>query len=191
MKCAFISGIPASGKSYLAAKVSKIIGVQHIKIDDLREEMRKVPKLKSWVNFYWNQDEKKYWDTTNCDQQWENLKKQSEALWPTVLKKIQDVQRSEMGAIFEGVNILPHLAHKSLDFKGIVLLGESFVTILERNKRDPRWGQTEELQIKEAEAYYNCERPKYRQEAEKFGFKTFTDPILAEKELLEILQTKK
>ena len=76
-------------------------------------------------------------------------------------------------AIFEGVNILPHLAHCDLNFKGIILLGESFEVILERNKKDPRWGQTEELQKKEAE---------------KYGFKTFSDPMLAEKELLEILR---
>lgn len=91
-------------------------------------------------------------------------------------------------AVFEGVNIMPHLARQDMGFKGIFLLGELFETILKCNKRDPRWGEIEELQIKEAEAFYNCEGPKYKKEAKKYGFKTFTDPILAEKELLEILQ---
>ena len=183
----FISGIPASGKSYLADKVAKIAGVQHIKIDDWREEIRKSPELEKWVDFFWNQDEKEYWKITSCDQQWENLRKQSEAFWLIFLQRIKEIQGSGKGAIFEGVNILPHLAHRDLDFGGIFLLGESFETILERNKRDPRWGEADELQNLEAEAFWNCERPKYKQEAEKYGFKTFSDPILAEKELLEIL----
>ncbi|MEK7143594.1 MAG: hypothetical protein AAB756_02075 [Patescibacteria group bacterium] len=191
VKYVFISGIPASGKSFLAAKVAKETGIEHVCIDDWREEMKGDPKLKKFVDFFWNQDEKEYWRVTNCDEQWENLERQSEAFWPFILKRIKEFQMFEKGAIFEGVNILPHLAHADLDFKGIILLGESFETILERNKRDPRWGRTEELQIKETEAFYNCERPKYKQEAEKYGFKTFTDPMLAEEELLEILRPEK
>ena len=188
MNYAFISGIPASGKSHLAAKVDKNFGIQHISIDKWREEMKNDLELKKWIDFFWNQDEREYWRTTNCDQQWENLRKQSEAFWPNIMKKIKEIQKSGMSAIFEGVNILPHLAHKNLGFKGIILLGESFEMILERNKRDPRWGKTEELQIQEAKAFWNCERPKYKQEAEKYGFKTFTDSISAEKELLELLR---
>jgi len=187
MKYTFITGIPASGKSYLAAKIAKAIDVQHIKIDDLREEMVNDPELKKWVDFYWNKDEKKYWDSTSYDQQWEDLNNQSEAFWPTVLKRIKDVQKSGKGAIFEGVNILPHLASRDLNFPGIVLLGESFEKILERNKRDPRWGKTEDLQLKEAEAFWNCERPRYRQEAEKYGFKAFVNSVAAEKELITIM----
>ena len=187
MKYTFISGIPASGKSYLAAKVAKAVGVQHISIDDWREDMSKDPALKKWVDFFWSKDEDEYWRTTSCDQQWENLKNQSESLWPAILMKIKKIQKSDDGAIFEGVNILPHLARRDFDFEGVVLLGESFEKILERNKQDPRWGKTEALQIQEAKAFWDCERSKYEQEAEKYGFKVFTDPILAEKKLLEFL----
>lgn len=188
MNYAFISGIPAAGKSYLAAKVAKAVGVQYIGIDDWRGEMAKDPKLKKWVYFFWDQDEEEYWRITSCDQQWKNLKKQSEAFWPTILRKIKDIRKSEKGAIFEAVNILPHLAYKDLDFPGVFLLGESFELILERNKRNPRWGKTEELQGKEADAFYNCEGPRYKHEAEKYGFKAFTDPMLAEEELLKFLR---
>lgn len=188
MKFTFISGIPASGKSYLAKKIAKEIGIKHICIDDWREEMKDDPELKKYVDFFWNQDKKEYWRTTNCEQQWKNLRNQSEAFWPTILKKIKDVQKSGKSAIFEGVNILPHLAHRDLDFQGIVLLGESFEKILERNKLDPRWGDTEELQIQEALAFWNCERPRYKQEAEKYGFKDFVDSDEAEKELLKLLR---
>lgn len=188
MKYVFISGIPASGKSYLAAKIAKAIGILHIEIDEWQEEMKNDPELKKWVNFFWDQDEAEYWRTTNCDKQWENLKNQSEALWPAILKRIKDIQSSGKPAIFEGVNILPHLASQDLDFEGIILLGESFEKILERNEQNPLWGQTKELQRMEAEAHYNCERLKYKAEAEKYGFKIFADPKKAEEELLKIMR---
>lgn len=191
MKYAFISGIPASGKSYLSRKIAKEVGIKHICIDDWREEMKSDPELEKWVDFFWNQDEKEYWRATNCEQHWENLRNQSETFWPTILKRIKEIQMSGEGAIFEGVNILPYIAHRDLDFQGIVLLGESFEKIVERNKQDPRWGNTEELQIQEAEAFWNCERPKYKQEAEKYGLKTFTDITEAEEELLKLLRHSK
>lgn len=188
MKYVFISGIPASGKSYLAAKIAKTTDALHIEIDEWQEEMKSDPELKKWVDFFWDQDEAEYWRTTNCDKQWKNLKNQSEALWPAILKRIKDIQNSGKPAIFEGVNILPHLASRDLDFEGIILLGESFEKILERNEQNPLWGQTKELQRMEAEAHYNCERLKYKAEAEKYGFKIFADPEEAEKELLRIMR---
>ena len=48
MKYVFISGIPASGKSYLATKAARIIGVLHFKVDDWREEFRK-DKHADWL----------------------------------------------------------------------------------------------------------------------------------------------
>lgn len=188
MKYAFISGIPASGKSYLAAKIARTIGVRHFEVDDWREKFRK-GKNADWVDFFRNKNEAEYWENTDCEKHWKNIIKQSEALWPEIVSKIRKVIKSGKPAIFEGVNVLPHLAHRDLDFNGIVLLGESFEIISERNKQYPRWGQTEELQRKEADAFFYCEGPKYKQEAEKYGFKTFTDSVLAEKELLELLRT--
>ena len=188
MKYAFISGIPASGKSYLAAKVAKVVGALHIEIDELREEMGKDSELKKWAMFFWNKNEEKYWQNTSCEQQWENLKNQSEAFWPTVLKKVKEIQESGKLAIFEGVNILPHLAAKDLQFPGIILLGSSLENIFERNKKEPRWGKTEELQRMEAEGFYDCERPRYKAEAEKYGYPIFSDVKEAEEKLLKILQ---
>ena len=187
MKCAFISGIPASGKTRLAAKVAKMNGALHIEIDKLREEMSNNPKLRKWVMFFWNKNESKYWKNTDCEQHWENLKNQSEAFWPTILKKIREVEKSGKPAIFEGVNILPHLANKDLKFSGIVLLGGSLKDIFERNKKEPRWGQTEELQKMEAKAFYTCEQPRYKSEAETYEYPTFSDLKEAEKKLLKIL----
>jgi len=190
MKYAFISGIPASGKSYLAEIIALALKMKHFETDDWREEFRR-DEHADWVDFFWNKNEAEYWAKTDCEEHWRNMVRQSEALWPEIFKKIGKVVKSGKPAIFEGVNILPHLAHKDLDFPGIFLLGESLETILRRNKQDPRWGQTEELQKKEAEIFFNCEGPKYKQEAEKHGFKTFPDPMLAEKELLKILRIQK
>lgn len=188
MKYTFISGIPASGKSYLAAKVAKTVGALHVEIDELRKEMNNDPELKKWVMFFWNQDEVEYWKNTNCDQQWENLKNQSEAFWPTILEKIREMQKSGKSVIFEGVNILPHLAVTNLEFSGVVLLGSSLDDIFERNKKEPRWGKTEELQRMEAEGFWNCERPRYKAEAEKYGYPVFSDVKEAEEKLMEILK---
>lgn len=186
MRYVFISGIPASGKSYLAQKVAKITGALHFKVDDWREEFR-VDKHADWVDFFWNKNESDYWDKTGCEKHWQNIVKQSEALWPDIVKKIKEVVKSGKPAIFEGVNILPHLAKQDLNFEGIVLLGESIEIIFERNKEDPRWGKTETLQLKEAEVFYNCEGKRYQAEAEKQGYKAFSDIKLAEAELVKLL----
>lgn len=188
MKYVFMGGVPASGKSFLADKVAKATGAIHISIDDLREGMSKDPQLEPWVNFFWKLDEEQYYNSTPCEEQWNNLIKQSEAFWPAILKKVDNVRKSGQPAIFEGVNILPHLAAKDFDFPGIFLLGSSLDEIFERNRKAPRWGNTEVLQKMEAEAFFNCERPKYQKEAERCGYKTFTNSAEAERELLSLLQ---
>lgn len=183
----FIGGIPASGKSYLARKLVEKTGAFYLDTDTLRKEMSSDPQLEYWVNFFWDQNEEEYLTKTSCEDHWQNLVKQSEVFWPTILKRIKEIMESNKSAIFEGVNILPHLANKDLNFPGIYLLGKSFDEIFERNKHNPRWGHTEELQSKEAELFFNCDRPKYQEEAEKYGYKTFTNSEDAEKELLKLL----
>lgn len=187
MSYVFISGIPASGKSYLAKKVAEKTGAFHLDTDTLRKEMSADPQLEYWVNFFWNQNEEEYLTKTSCKDHWQNLVKQSESFWQTILKRIKEVMVSNKSAVFEGVNILPHLANKELNFSGVYLLGKSFEQIFERNKKNPRWGQTEQLQKLEAELFFNCERPRYKEEAEKYGYKTFDDSELAEQELLKLL----
>ena len=189
MKYAFISGIPASGKSYLAKRVAQKNNSIHIDADKLRGKMMKNPNLELWVNFFCNKNEKKYWDTVTPEEHWNNLVKQSEFFWPTILKKIHEIQKTEQSAIFEAVNILPHLARQDLDFSGIVLLGESEQVILERCKKYPRWGKTKELQEEEAKWFFVHEGKIYEDEARKYGYKTFRNSIKAEEELIRILNT--
>src|SRR3989344_7705403 len=184
----FITGIPTAGKSFLAKRIIKELGGKFISADDLREELENDPKYKSWVNFYLDQDEKTYYTSTNHEQQWQNLVKQSEALWPGILEILDKSDNNEKMVIFEGVNILPHLAKRDLKFPGIVLIGKSFNETFERNKKDPRWGKTEELQKLEAEAFFYGERPHYKEEAEKYGYPVFDDVENAFKEATNLLK---
>lgn len=68
MPYVFISGIPASGKSFLAKKIAQETGSFRLDTDTLREEMAKDPQLEPWVNSYWKLDEKKYLNETSCEQ---------------------------------------------------------------------------------------------------------------------------
>jgi len=188
MKYIFISGIPASGKSYLAEKVAQKTNSIHVDIDELRGLMKKSLNLEYWVNFFENKDEKKYWETITPEEHWKNLTKQSEAFWPTILEKIHKIQETGNPAIFEGVSILPHLAHQDLDFPGVVLLGDSEKIVFKRCQESPRWGKTNELQKKEAEWFFVHEGGMYKKEANKYGYKVFYDAKKAEEELVRLMR---
>ncbi|MFH1188981.1 MAG: hypothetical protein V1652_04025 [bacterium] len=187
MKYVFISGIPTAGKSYLSKKVAQKTGCIHVDIDKLRNQMGKNPDIEPWINFFCEKDENKYWENVTPQEHWNNLVKQSEAFWPTIVEKIHDIQKNDQSAIFEGVNILPHLAHQDLDFPGIVLLGDSEQTVFERCNKDPRWGKTHDLQKKEATWFFVHEGEMYKQEADKYGYKTFNDTKKAEEELIKLM----
>lgn len=169
----FITGIPTSGKSFLAKQLAQKLGGIAICLDDIREELGKSEPYKKWVNFYSDQDEKEYLTQTSPEELWNNLVRQSEALWPALLEKIDSYTDEPKPVIFESVNILPHLAKQDLDFPGIVLLGTSYETTLKRNQKDPRWGNTQELQELEAKTFWEIERPQYKKQAKKFSYSFF------------------
>ena len=169
----FITGIPTAGKSYLASKIAREVNGIPVLLDDLRESLAADPRYKKWVNFYLDQDEESYLLQTSPDQMWQNLVAQSEALWPECLKKIQEYDQEKRPVIFECVSILPHLAKQDLPFSGICLIGSSYEETLARNRQIPRWGQTERLKELEAETFFNVERPRYKSEAEKYGYPVF------------------
>lgn len=172
-KRVFITGIPTAGKSYLAKKLAAETGGIVVSVDDMRSDLYKDPEYKKWIDFYHDKDEHAYYTSVPYDEQWNNLVSQSEGMWPGIMKKIRGYDGEEKPIIFEGVNILPHLAHKDLGVPGIVLIGKLEEDIFERCKEDPRWGKTEELWKLEADAFFKGERPRYRQEGEKYGYKVF------------------
>tara|TARA_Y100000310_G_scaffold323497_1_gene383889 strand:+ start:607 stop:1164 length:558 start_codon:yes stop_codon:yes gene_type:complete len=183
MKSVFIGGIPVAGKSSLAKKLERELGILHVDTDLWRKELCKDENLKQWVMFFWNLNEAEYWEKTTCKEQWDNIVEQSEAFWPVFKQKIGDTREP---TIFEGVNLLPNLM-KETNLQGIYLISDSVEEIFERNKKDPRWGSTEELQRKEADSFVNCEAIMYRKEAEKYGYKVFTDVEKAEKMLTDFV----
>lgn len=169
----FITGIPTSGKSYLAKQLADKVGGIAVLFDNFRENLAQEEQYKKWTNFYLDVDEKEYLTKTSPEKQWKNLVAQSEGLWPAFLQEIEKYKNETKPVIFECVNILPHIAKKHLDFSGIVLIGKSYEEILERNIKSPRWGNTHELQALEAKTFFEIERPHYKAEAEKYGYEVF------------------
>ncbi len=174
----FITGIPTSGKSYLAKKLADTTGGIAVLLDDSRESLATVSsEYKKWTNFYIDQDEESYYTKTEPDKMWDNLVKQSEGLWPGFIEKINEYASEAKPVVFECVNILPHLASKDLGFPGVCLIGKSrsagYEQTLERIKKDPRWGRTPRLQELEAKSFFYVERPHYEEEAKKYGYLVF------------------
>ena len=169
----FVTGIPTAGKSSLAKKLAEEVGGICVSVDDIREELSEDERYKRWVNFFLDQDEKNYYTTTTYDEQWKNLVAQCEGLWPAIVTELVQYEGEDRPVIFEGVNLLPHLAHRDLQIPGIVIIGRSLEEIFVRNKREPRWGVTEELQKLEADAFFNGERPHYREDAHRYGYPVF------------------
>ena len=131
---------------------------------------------------------KKYLTKTSAEEQWNNLAAQSEGLWPAFLLEIEKYMQESRPVIFECVNMLPHLAQRDLNFTGIVLIGASYEEILERNRKDPRWGSTPELQELEAKTFFTIERPRYKEEANKYGYTVFERADDALEYCLNLLQ---
>ncbi|OHA59246.1 MAG: hypothetical protein A2589_03485 [Candidatus Vogelbacteria bacterium RIFOXYD1_FULL_46_19] len=183
----FISGIPTSGKSYLARKLAAASGGLAVSLDDTREELAGDARYRKWVNFYLDKNEEEYLTQVPPEEQWQNLVAQSEALWPALVAEIKKYELEERPVIFECVNLLPHLAKKDLPFPGVVLIGKFLEETLERNLADPRWGETPELIRLEAKTFFEVERPRYQAEAEKYGYPVFESADLAWETALGLL----
>lgn len=173
---AFITGIPAAGKTTLARKVAGLTGAVHVGLDDLRAGMMDNPELRPWARFYLDQDEAEYWSLMTNRKHWANIVRQSRAFWPVFLARIKEVMKEGKPAIFESVCLMPELVKKDLAIPGICLLAPSFDAVLARINSAPRWGSTKELQELEARAIWEWERPAYEQDANEHGIPVFTDP---------------
>lgn len=167
----FITGIPTAGKSWAGNLIATELNAVHIEIDDIRVELQKNPLYKDLVNFYFNLNEKEYFENTTHKEQWDDIVTQSEGMWTALLKKMRSYDNNPRPIVFEGVNLLPHLMRRDLpEYKGIVLLGPSFEKALERDRQSPRWGNTEELIHMEVESYFYGQRPHYKEEGLKYGY---------------------
>ena len=172
----FITGIPTAGKSYLAQQLASEVNGIAVCLDDFRSALVVDERYRKWVNFYSDQDEAAYYAAHGPEERWRDLIAQSEALWPALLEKISSYQKEKASVIFESVNLLPHLAHRNLDFPGIVIIGSSYEVVFGRNQKTPRWGATAELQELEAREFFYDERPRYKTEAERYRYPVFETP---------------
>jgi 2-phosphoglycerate kinase len=184
----FVGGTPAAGKSFTVKKFIRNTGldIYHSSTDDLREGMKKDPDLEKWANLFWNMNEMDYWKNSSFEENSELLIKQSEAFFPVILKHVSEIKLRHKNAIFEGVNLLPHLVKKHFDFPGFFLTSENFDKILQRIKESPRWGETEELQKLEAKYFIEYDARFIKEEADKYGYKVFNDSDQVEKKLKKI-----
>lgn len=184
----FIGGTPAAGKTFTAKKFIEHSGknIFLVSIDDLRNEFAEDPKIKYWVDYFWNQDEKEYWKNITYKKASRELIEQSKTFWPRILEVISQTKKKCEHAIFEAVNILPHLAYKDLNFPGFFLICEDYQTILERNMKAPRWGKTKELQELETKYFIEHDVRFIKEEAKKYNFKVFNNEKSASDELARL-----
>jgi 2-phosphoglycerate kinase len=184
----FIGGTPAAGKTFTAKQFIQASekDIHLVSIDNLRIEFSKNLELKYWVEFFSNQDETEYWRTITYEKHIENLINQSEAFWLPILDVIEQTKKDHEHAIFEAVNILPHLGRRDLDIPGFFLICEDYQIVLQRNMKDPRWGKNEELQKLEAKYFVEYDARFIREEAEKYNYKVFNAEKDATNELSEL-----
>jgi len=190
---AFIGGIPVAGKTTLAKKIinSAPFEIFYGDIDHARKNWAlEDPKLAKWVDFFRHQDETAYWQKTNCQQHMQNVVRQSKALWPLIFETIKQTCSMYKHAIFDGVNILPELAHQDLNIPGIFLVISDIEIIYQRLQKKSRWGKTDELKKIEAKCFYEGESEFIKSEAKKYGYKVFDNPLEAEVELKNIFKIK-
>lgn len=169
----FITGIPTAGKSHLGRMLAAATEGVHVSIDKMRDAPSQTAEFYKWTNFYLDQDEYSYYSRNDYDVEWQNLVRQSEGIWPGILAQMHAYDDEPRPVIFEGVNILPHLARRDLSMPGIAIVGRSYEDVVERLALEARWGRTQELQAMEADAFWNGERPRYIAEAEKYGYTVY------------------
>jgi len=174
---AFIGGAPTSGKTHLAAKFieESKLDIKHVKLDDIRKSLVEDIRFKSWVNFFHDQDEKKYWEKTTPINHAENYISQSLALWPEILINIHKKINLFEHAIFEGVSILPELARKNLDFPGFFMSIDDPEKSYIRIKAHSRWGHSDDLMRKEAMAFVRGSNVFLTRSAKEYGYKVIED----------------
>lgn len=187
---AFIGGTPAAGKSYLARKFieKSKLKIEYIEMDTLREKFARDPALDYWVKFLESKDELKYWNKVTAKEHLDNMIAQSEAFWPEIVKKVKSIQRNNEHAIFEAVNILPHLAYKDFDFPGLFLVQDDVNELRKRLETNPRWGESKELIELEAKFFTEWEGEYIKREAKEYKYPVFDESEDAEKYLEQIFE---
>lgn len=173
----FIGGPPTAGKTHLAQEfISKNnLEILHVKTDDIRNGLKQDPNLRGWVNFFKDKDEIEYWKKNTPSQHINNVIKQAKALWPEILKNIEQKTNTHQNIIFDGVSFLPELTRKFLNFDGFYLIPKDVETIFRRLLAHSRWGRTEDLKREEAKAFFYGDTKFFEMSAKANGYKVFNN----------------
>lgn len=184
----FVGGTPAAGKTVTTLEFVKNskLPIHHVGIDDFRKEWSTNPELAYWVNFLWNKNEEEYWNSTSYEEYTSHLTSQAEAFWPYVKKIVEETKQNHTNAIFEGVNLLPHLVKEYTADKALFLIQEDENVVWERIKKAPRWGNADHLKKLEAHFFVEYDARFIKEEAKKNNLPVFTSPQALVDELNKI-----
>jgi 2-phosphoglycerate kinase len=166
-----VGGMPAAGKSTLAAKLSHHLNLSWLSTDHVGIILRAVasrethPELFTWEGY----DEQPSSREPTADEIVDNELAKAEHNWLGVRKLIQEDYTWTDGAVIEGVDILPHLVAR--DFPGSDAVRAVFIGEQERGRiratlraRGPFWDEEKEVEwvLKFGQ--------RVRSEAERYGF---------------------
>jgi 2-phosphoglycerate kinase len=114
-----IGGSPAAGKSTLAAGVAMHLGVPWISTDQVRDIMRGVANRRDFPLLFNPEgySAERFLTEFSAQQISDMEFNQGEAVWPAVIRFINDDYTWKNGFVVEGVSILPHLVAKDLKDK--------------------------------------------------------------------------
>ncbi len=119
-KIILIGGAPTVGKSYLARKLSKSLGIPWISTDTIRSQMRKKVKKKDYPKIFFfgegtNAVATDYLTNHTPSQIVKHQNEESEEVWIGVSETINNALEIKKSLIIEGVAVLPYLASKRMN----------------------------------------------------------------------------
>lgn len=161
----FVTGNSTAGKSTLARDAAKKLKVAVESGDHMRVSLYRDRVYGPTARFYESQaDESEYYATTSERERWENLRRQSERLWPALSMKVLAAYRiARKPIVVEGVNFMPDLVARDFpDHPIIAIVCDDEESVRARLAEKPRWGRTPDLQMLEAREIAKEQAPRYR-----------------------------
>ncbi|BBM83903.1 hypothetical protein [Candidatus Uabimicrobium amorphum] len=111
----FIGGAPTLGKSTLAQMLSQYLGIPWISTDQIRDIIRRATKYEELPKLFppKDYDLERFFSEFSPQQIVQMEIEQGECAWPGIVDFIENDYTWTDGFVVEGVNVLPHLVHRS------------------------------------------------------------------------------
>lgn len=176
-----IGGAPTAGKSYIAKRLAKDLGLPWISTDTIREMMRRVVSKEDFPHLLHTEryTAERYFQEFTTDQVVEHQITESGETWRGV-KALIETDYVWGSFLVEGVGILPHLVSESfkgdLSVKPLFLLATNKERIREVVYTRGLWGEAKSYpdSVKEREVEWAYAFSMWlKSEAEKYGYPTF------------------